>query len=330
MELLNRYLHAVGARLPEAHREDIVAELRQELLSRIEERVAELHRTLNEAELVALLKAYGHPLVVAASYLQGQHFISPALLPFYRFAAQVVIGADLLAHFVYVVVALIFHEPVAQVLSTAWNSLWLVTMYLLGTITFSALLLDRTGAAKWFAKAWSPRYLPRLARRRPASAILVLDCIAVLGLAGWISGVLPVRTWFALSPAVQVTPIALWSVAGAILLLVAIVQLATHVAEGWMPQLSLPCLLSKLFQNAVVLSLVGVLIAARPWTYVSGLDIKGSQAFQGVLELVIAIALGVLTASTAVALAANVLRLRRLARRRRQMRPEEPPAFFCL
>lgn len=42
MELLNRYLHAVGARLPEAYREDIVAELRGELLSRIEEREGEL------------------------------------------------------------------------------------------------------------------------------------------------------------------------------------------------------------------------------------------------------------------------------------------------
>ncbi len=35
MELLNRYLHAVGARLPDTYREDIVAELRGELLSRI-------------------------------------------------------------------------------------------------------------------------------------------------------------------------------------------------------------------------------------------------------------------------------------------------------
>src|SRR5215469_11257696 len=131
MELLNRYLHAVAARLPDAYREDIVAELRGELLSRIEDREAELRRPLTEREVVASLKAYGHPLIVAASYVHGQHLISPALLPFYRFAAQLFIGADLLAHFIYIVLALLFREPVGHVLGTAANSLWIVTMYLL-------------------------------------------------------------------------------------------------------------------------------------------------------------------------------------------------------
>jgi hypothetical protein len=313
MELLNRYLHAVGARLPDAYQEDIVAELRQELLSRIEEREAGLQRPLTEAEVVSLLKACGHPLVVAASYVHGQHLITPALLPFYRFAAQVVIGADLLAHFIYIVGALIFHKPLGQVLSTAWNSLWIVTMYLLGTVTFSALLLDRIGAAKWLAKAWSPRYLPRSSRRRPASVILALDCIAVLGLAAWVSGILPVLTWFAWPLAVRVKPIALWSVAGAVLLLVALAQLATHVAERWTPRLALPCLLSKLIQNVVVLSLAGLLTAARPWVHVSGLDVKALQAFQSALQFAMAIGVGVVTASAAVALAVNARRLSRQA-----------------
>ena len=41
MELIERYLKAVGAQLPAAGREDILAELRDLLMSRVEEREAD-------------------------------------------------------------------------------------------------------------------------------------------------------------------------------------------------------------------------------------------------------------------------------------------------
>lgn len=315
MELLNRYLHAVGARLPEAYREDIVAELRGELLARIEEREGELRRHLTEPELVALLKACGHPLVVAASYVHGEHVISPALLPFYRFAVQALIGVDVLVHLIYVTGALIFRESAGHVLATAANSLWIVTMYLLGVVTFSALVLDRLGAARWLAKAWSPRYLPRSERRSPARIVLVLDTVALIVLAGWVTGVIPIWRWIAWPVGSQVHPTAPWSVAGTVLLLIAAAQLATHLLERWRSRLALPCLLAKLVQNVAVLALAGALISAQPWIRVSGLDPTVGQAFAHALGTTMNIAIGVLVGSATIALLVNTLRLTRRLRR---------------
>lgn len=317
MELLNRYLHAVGARLPDAYREDIVAELRGELLSRIEDREAELHEPLTEREIVTLLKAYGHPLVVAAAYVQGQHLISPALLPFYRFAAQLLIGVDLLSHLIYIVLALLFHEPLGHVLETAANSLWIVTMYLLGVVTFSALILDRIGAGRWLAKAWSPRYLPSTKRRRLGTLILTLDALSVIILGGWMSGLLPVWTWIAWPVAAHVRPIGLWSVSGAVLLAVAVSQLSVHSIERVAPKFAFSCLVAKCVHSCIVLALAVELISARPWLYVTGLDVRVGQAFEHALDTAIAMGVGALGAAAAIALGWNAVSLIRRARRAR-------------
>ena len=50
MDMIERYLNAVAAQLPQAEREDIVAELRDLILSRFEAREDELGRALNDEE----------------------------------------------------------------------------------------------------------------------------------------------------------------------------------------------------------------------------------------------------------------------------------------
>ncbi len=83
MELISRYLHAVKSYLPQAQQHDIVAELKDDLLSQIEEREAALERPLNDLELQALLKQSGHPMLVASRYLPQEHLIGPAMYPFW-------------------------------------------------------------------------------------------------------------------------------------------------------------------------------------------------------------------------------------------------------
>ena len=65
MDLLDRYLGAIAALLPAGQRQDIVAELRDVLMSRIEDQAAAAGRPLDKAALEALLRAFGHPLAVA-------------------------------------------------------------------------------------------------------------------------------------------------------------------------------------------------------------------------------------------------------------------------
>lgn len=83
MELLDRYLFAVGRYLPKERRDDILAEMRVNILALVEDREQDLGRPLNLEEEEAVLKQHGHPMLVAARYLPQQHLIGPTVFPFY-------------------------------------------------------------------------------------------------------------------------------------------------------------------------------------------------------------------------------------------------------
>jgi hypothetical protein len=83
MDLLERYIQAVGQYLPSAAREDTLAELRANLLEQMDARSEELGRSLTDADASAILLAHGRPEVVAARYLPQQSLIGPGLFPTY-------------------------------------------------------------------------------------------------------------------------------------------------------------------------------------------------------------------------------------------------------
>ena len=56
MELIERYLQAVKFALPQAQQDDIIKELRDNILSQVEDKEAELGRPLAGSEQVELLK----------------------------------------------------------------------------------------------------------------------------------------------------------------------------------------------------------------------------------------------------------------------------------
>ena len=72
-DLIDRYLAAVGRELPPRTRADILAELRDELMSGAEAREVRLGRRLNAAEQADLLMEFGNPLLVAGRYRKVQH-----------------------------------------------------------------------------------------------------------------------------------------------------------------------------------------------------------------------------------------------------------------
>lgn len=89
MDMIDRYLSAVATQLPQDERADIVAELRDLILSRFEAKEEELGRALNEDEQEAILREIGHPLVVAARYRKGpDSLVGPELFPYWLFAVK--------------------------------------------------------------------------------------------------------------------------------------------------------------------------------------------------------------------------------------------------
>jgi len=118
MDLLKSYLGAVKRNLPRKQRNDILAELSEELRSQIEEREHKLGRPLTEAEQYAVLHQHGDPLVVARRYWPersrslsvGWELIGPELFPTYTFILALNLAITLIA----VVLSLwIYHVPIS-------------------------------------------------------------------------------------------------------------------------------------------------------------------------------------------------------------------------
>src|SRR5258708_32042664 len=91
MELLDRYLQAIEFWLPKRQRQDIIAELSEDLRSQVEEKETELGRKLEDAEVEAILKRCGSPLEGASRYRRQQHLIGPTMFPIYRFILAVLL-----------------------------------------------------------------------------------------------------------------------------------------------------------------------------------------------------------------------------------------------
>lgn len=102
-DMIDRYLEAVAAQLPVEERDDIIAELKDLILSRVEAREEETGRALTDDEREAILREVGHPLVVAARYRKGpDSLIGPELFPYWLYGVKagllillVVSGIDL-------------------------------------------------------------------------------------------------------------------------------------------------------------------------------------------------------------------------------------------
>jgi hypothetical protein len=98
MELIERYLQAVGRALPAKQRTDILAELRSSLYDSLDSADGDPP----EATVVALLQKMGAPEKVAASYApSSQYLIGPSLYPTFRtvigIVFTVIVGLQLLA-----------------------------------------------------------------------------------------------------------------------------------------------------------------------------------------------------------------------------------------
>jgi len=88
MGMLDRYLQAVRRHLPWLRQDDIIAELRANLMAQLDDKEAELGRKMSDGEIEAWLKELGSPLQVAARYRPQQYLIGPGIFPIYRFVLR--------------------------------------------------------------------------------------------------------------------------------------------------------------------------------------------------------------------------------------------------
>ncbi len=80
MNLIDKYIVEVGKYLPRKNRADIEAEIRSTLEDMLDERKP-ADGPADEATVMELLKEYGSPREVAATYKTHQYLIGPRLFP---------------------------------------------------------------------------------------------------------------------------------------------------------------------------------------------------------------------------------------------------------
>src|SRR4051794_12210004 len=168
MDLIDRYLNAIRRNLPRDKADDIVAELGDALASRVEEREEALGRALTPAEIEGLLRAFGHPLVVAARYRKQQWLIGPDVYPFYLSVLRIVLALVAAALGVAALVNILFnhHDPLHAVLAV-FGGLWIAVLVNLSLVTLVFAALERSGFPAEHLRRWNPAQLPDVADKQP-------------------------------------------------------------------------------------------------------------------------------------------------------------------
>ena len=204
MDLLERYLQAIRKYLPwnlsRARQEDILAELRANYESQLEERESDLGHKLTEGEMTDWLKQLGSPMHAAARYQPVQYLIGPALFPMYLYvvrlavlwSAVVSLGVNLVlvwtgaAHAGSIVEA-IFRVPAVIFTAAAWVTLiFAVLEYIKNNQPHLLPQLDE------ISTEWSPANLSPLdpgsgcARKQPTYAKAAAEVIFGWFFLGWL------------------------------------------------------------------------------------------------------------------------------------------------
>jgi hypothetical protein len=168
-ELLDRYVHQVGRRLPKKQRADVEQELNSLLLDALEERSGSTQEVVTEDEQAAVLKEFGPPAEMAARYRPANRYlIGPRLYDIYWTVVAAVGGALTLS---FAILALLVALGRPETLDAFGSSLLgLAEAYLsalmgaFGWVTIAFFVLERVLPESAFdgeeKGAWDPRSLP--------------------------------------------------------------------------------------------------------------------------------------------------------------------------
>jgi hypothetical protein len=174
MEMIDRYLQAVKFALPQAQRDDIIKELRDSILSQIEDKEATLGRSLDEDEQAELLKKLGSPIALASRYRRQQFLIGATMFPIY----WKVLKTSLALAFVVLAAASIATAAAGKTLTESLGVLFRypsVALMTFAWITMVFSALEFFGARLHLKDRWDPRKLAAVGQGRSPQVAIRAD-----------------------------------------------------------------------------------------------------------------------------------------------------------
>ncbi|MBO9543605.1 hypothetical protein [Caulobacter sp.] len=186
-DLIDRYLAAVAALLPKSSRQDIVAELRDLILNRVEEKEEALGRPLGKADMEALLREIGHPIAVAGRYGPHRALIGPEIYPFWLLAVKVLLAIVAVATVVPAVIVMITGHDEGHRISGILSDFISSALTTVGMATVVAAAFERGWLKVGDLANWKVSELPRVPEG--------MDWLGGSSWSGWTGG----KGWFAKS-----------------------------------------------------------------------------------------------------------------------------------
>jgi hypothetical protein len=319
-ELVERYLASVERRLPKETAKDIVAELREGLAGRMQAKEEELGRTANADEVAAMLKAFGHPVVVASKYSGQDYVIGPNHYPWFWHVQRIAVGAAVAIAFgITAIRALGSEEPIRAVMRGI-NGAVGAGVWAFAIVTILFVFAERFKLDMRWAEKWDPKSLPREHIRQPkglfeSAFTLLFDVIFLLW---WVKIVqfpneLPMRD--GASAAITFSPgwdLVYWPVL-VLAVGVTVVHLADLMRPAWSPLRSVLSIVG----HAAGIGVLWVLYRAQPLIMVTptpGADAAEIDRVFWMIESIVNISLGVAALIWAINIGVEVWRLWRSAR----------------
>jgi hypothetical protein len=311
--LVDHYLLQLRSLLPSAMRDDIAAELSESIHSAVADSERELGRALSDDEVAAILKGYGHPLVVAGRYLPMQELISPRVFALYWYALQAVLIVIAVTTGILFGIALLTapqHHPwgvVADGLYTALISAACVTLVF--------AVIDHQKLRMKAFENFDPRKLELGVfglRAAPVSPIPRPDTVFEMATMGifllWWVGLLHFPSSFGSDVAIHFT--AAWKPFFWPVIVLAVIDLARLAFDYSHPYRTWPRVLTRLVLNSIWLVLV-VMVFRTPGLLeaTGGNDATATQGALRWAQTALHFALGIWTVVVAALIATDVVRL---------------------
>src|SRR5215472_7676572 len=261
MDWIERYLQAVKFALPKSQQEDITRELRDSILSQIEERESTLGRALTEDEQLELLKKLGSPTQLASRYTPPRALIGATILPIYW---KVLKAALMIALIVAVATSIAFaaaSRPLRESLHALLNYPDVaITVFAWVTLVFA--VLEFFGAKLGVSDRWDPRKLPPLSKQHPARSRVELMAQLLIQTAfsvWWLTGLHNQHLIF--GPGIQFLHFGpIWLTLFPLFLITAIVDISFTITMLFNPQWNRNRRISRVVMGTLGLGILVILL----------------------------------------------------------------------
>ncbi len=158
MNLVERYIEAIKFWLPAHLKDDVAAELADDIRSEIEEGEREKGRRLTDDEIAAILKARGRPMIAASRYLPKRALIGPELYPIYIFVLKIVALCCLIPPIMMAVTTINLGAPFAS-FGHAWGQYVNSLLMSFAVVTLIFAVIERHGIDPAKPDTWNPKAL---------------------------------------------------------------------------------------------------------------------------------------------------------------------------